>query len=537
VQIQAITATEYRKEAERQRMSSIELPPKRGAILDRNGDKLAVSVMMDTIYVTPYLIDDKEAFARKIAPILKQDERELTNKLIKQTGFAYLVRKTDSKTVQAVKDVVKKEDIKGVGFIKESDRYFPNNTLGAQVVGFTGMDNHGLGGIENYYDDVLYGTPGRIIAERDAKGHPIPQTIESSTRPKDGWNIRISIDTQIQYRAETELNATIQKYKAKSGNVMVMNPETGEIYAMAGTPSFNPNDLKTIKNGNARNISVTDLYEPGSTLKTMIACGALQESVCRPSTSFYLEPTIRVGSKRIKDSHPRPAVTYTLSQIIQQSSNVGMVKVGMLMGKEKIIKYLEKFAFGKKSGIDFPGEARGFYPSEDNWSKMSLANIPFGQGISTTQLRMATAYAAIANDGIPVRPHFLLDETNSRGRVIASARIVKEEPVLDPETCRQMKRILEGAVVKGTGGEAKIANYRVGGKTGTAQKAKVGGRGYDKGKYVASFIGMVPIEDPKLVIAVVIDEPQANIYGGSVAAPVFSKVGEFALRYLKIPPD
>lgn len=535
--VQAFDAAKYSKAAEQQRLCSIEIPPKRGAIIDRNGNNLAVSIMMDTIYATPYLIKDPETFAKKLAPVLKTDERELLKKIIKQTGFVYLARKTDSNTVQAVKKIVKENNFKGVGFIKESKRYYPNASLGAQVVGFTGMDNHGLGGLENYYDNLLYGTPGRIIAERDAKGRPIPQAIQSSSRPKDGANLRISLDTQIQYKAQVELEKAVKSYRAKSGSVVVMNPKTGEIYAIAGTPSYDPNDLRTIKTGVARNVAITDLYEPGSTMKAVIATGALQESLCSPTTAFYLEPTIKVGSKRIKEAHGRAARTFTLSEIIQESSNVGMVKVGMLMGKENIVKYLDRYGYGKKTGIDFPGEARGYYPDEANWTRMSLANIPFGQGISTTQLRMTAAFATIANDGIPVRPHFILDAKNKRGRVITSAPVIQDKRVIDVETCAKMKHILEQTVVNGTGQAAKVANYQVGGKTGTAQKAKVNGRGYEKGKYVASFIGMVPVKNPELVISVVIDEPQANIYGGSVAAPVFSKIAEFSLRYLKVPPQ
>ncbi|MCL6471648.1 MAG: penicillin-binding protein 2 [Firmicutes bacterium] len=536
--VQAVSAAKYEKEAEQQRLCIIEIPPKRGSILDRNGNELAVSVMMDTIYATPYLIEDRKQFAKKIAPILKVDEQELLNKLTKQGSFAYLARKADSKTVQEVKKFVQDNHIRGIGFLKESKRYYPNESLGAHVLGFAGMDNKGLAGLELYYDDVLYGKPGRIEAERDANGRPIPQSVQRSYKAEDGSDIRISIDREIQYEVETELAAAVEKYKAKSGSVIVMNPKNGEIYAMANVPCYNPNQIKdTLNDGNSRNIAVTDLYEPGSTMKAVIACGALQEGLCNPSTEFFLEPEIRIGSKSIKDAHTRPAVNYTLSKIIQESSNVGMVKVGLMMGRTRISAYLEKFGFNQKTGIDFPGEAKGFYPKAENWSQMSLANIPFGQGISTTQLRMVEAFATIANDGIPVKPHFLVDVTDPRGRVTRRAAVIQEQRVIDAQTCRQMKTILENVVLDGTGTQAKVLNYRVGGKTGTAQKAKVHGRGYEKDKFVASFIGMVPVQDPELVISVVIDEPQESIYGGSVAAPVFSRIAEFTLRYLKIPPQ
>ncbi len=536
--VQAVSAAKYEKEAEQQRLCVIEIPPERGRILDRNGNELAVSVMMDTIYATPYLIEDREGFAKKIAPILKVDEHELLNKLLKQGNFTYLARKADSQTVQEIKKAVQENRIKGIGFLKESKRYYPNQSLGSHVLGFVGMDNKGLSGLEIYYDNVLYGKPGRIEAERDANGKPIPQSIQHSYKAVDGSNIRISIDREIQYESEVELAAAVQKYKAKSGSVIVMNPKNGEIYAMANVPSFDPNQLNTINNINSRNIAITDLYEPGSTMKAVIACGALEEGLCNPLTQFYLEPTIQIGPKSIKDAHSRPAENFTFSKIIQESSNVGIVKVGLMMGRSKIDKYLEKFGFRCKTGVDFPGEAKGYYPKVDNWSQMSLANIPFGQGICTTQLRMAEAFATIANDGVSARPHFLLDVTDPRGRVTQSIAAAQEaKRVVDPKTCEEMKSILENAVLDGTGTQAKVLNYRVGGKTGTAQKAKVNSRGYEKDKYVASFIGMTPVQDPRLIISVVIDEPQESIYGGSVAAPVFSKIAEFTLRYLKIPPQ
>lgn len=535
--VQAVSAPQYDKMAEQQRLRAIELPPKRGAILDRDGNELAVNIMMDTVYATPYLIDDPKEVSKKLAPILKVDERTILQKIIKRTGFAYLVRKTDSGTVKRIKELIEKDNIKGIGFLKESKRYYPNSSLGSHVVGIVGMDNRGLGGLEVYYDDLLYGKPGKIVAERDAHGKPIPRSILSSSRPIDGADIRISIDREIQYKAELELQEAVKNYKAKAGSVIVMNPKNGEIYAMASVPHYNPNKLDTLNSQNLRNRAITDLYEPGSTMKTVIASAALEEGVCSPSTSFYLESTIKVGNKRIKESHPRPAKNFTFAEIIQESSNVGIVTIGSMLGKEKIVKYLEKFGFDSKSGIDYPGEAAGYFPKADKWSQVSLGNIPFGQGISTTQLLMTSSIATIANDGIPVRPHFMIEATGQRGRVIESAVVLQGERVIGPQTCEKMKRILEDTVLEGTGTQAQVPGYRVGGKTGTAQKAKVDGRGYEKGKYIASFIGLAPIKDPQLVISIVIDEPEGSIYGGSVAAPVFSKIAEFSLRHLKIPPE
>ena len=535
--VQAMSSAEYDQKAEKQRLRVIELPSKRGEILDRNGSELAVNILMDSVYATPYLIDDPKSFAKKLAPILKKDERQLLDSLIKQSGFIYLARKTDSKTLAQIKKIVEEDNIKGIGYIKESKRYYPNGSLAGHVLGFAGMDNNGLGGLELEYNELLYGKPGRIVAEKDGQGRPIPRSTQSSSRPVDGASIKITIDREIQYKAELELVKAVETYKAKSGSVVVMNPKTGEIYAMANVPCYNPNKLETLDDTNLRNKAITDLYEPGSTMKAVVAAVALEEKVCSPSTEFYLEPTIRVGSKNIKESHPRPAKNFTFAEIVQESSNVGMVKVGVLLGKERIDKYLQRFEFNKSCDVDFPGEARGYYPEVGNWSKMSLANIPFGQGICTTQLAMTKAMATIANDGIPTRPHFLIEAAGPRGRIVKKTEIESAKRVLNVATAEQMKQILEKAVLEGTGKQAAVAGYRVGGKTGTAQKAKIGGRGYEQGKYIASFMGMTPMNDPQLVISVVIDEPQQSIYGGSVAAPVFSKIAEFSLRYLKIPPE
>ncbi|MDI6717096.1 MAG: penicillin-binding protein 2 [Actinomycetota bacterium] len=535
--IQAISAAKYNKEAEEQRLCSIKIPPNRGIIRDRNGSELAVNTVLDTIYATPYLVEDREKFAKIVAPVLKVDERDILNKLTKQANFAYIARKVDPATARKVKKLVKDNKIKGIGFLKESKRYYPFGRTCSHIVGFSGMDNQGLSGIELFYNKLLYGKPGRIVAERDAYGRPIPRSIMSSYKPVDGADIILTIDQNIQYKAEVELKKAIKKYKAKAGSVIVMNPESGEIYAMANVPDYDPNNLDSITDDNQRNRAVTDLYEPGSTMKTVIAAAALEEGLCSPSTTFFLEPVIRVGSKTIKEAHARPARNFSFSQILQQSSNVGIVKVGMLLGQSKIVKYLEKFGFNKKSGIDFPGEAEGYYPQADRWSKVAMANIPFGQGICTTQLAMTKAYAIIANDGVPIKPHLLINARGKREKLASASESKPEERILGPRTCAQIREILEKAVLDGTGTQAKVPNYSVGGKTGTAQKARVNGRGYEKGKYIASFIGMAPIRNPKLVISVVIDEPKGSIYGASVAAPVFSKIAEFSLRYLKIPPD
>lgn len=530
--IQGVDARKFDEMALRQRLRRVELAPYRGTIYDRNQEELAISIGVGTIFATPYLIRNPNAVAQKISPILGIEKKEIIEKLKKKSGFVYLARKIEL----ANSNAIEAQKIEGIGILKESKRVYPTNSLGAQVIGFAGMDNEGLSGLELYYDRVLRGNPGQLIAEKDPLGRSIPGGILYLSPPTNGKSIILTLDKTIQYKAEQELREAIKKYRAKSGMLIVMQPKTGEILAMANEPSFDLNSFASANPEFVRNRSVTDLYEPGSTMKTVIAAAALEEKLASPASTFFLPSTITVANKVINEAHERPAQNFTFTEIVSKSSNVGAVTVGLKLGRENIYNYVKAFGLIEKTGIDFPGEARGFIPVPENWSGTTIGTVPFGQGLSATALQMLRAIAAIGNDGIMVKPYLVSRIVDSKGKKIMEESKGGSKRVISSETARELSFILKEAVDKGTGQNAKLVGYQVAGKTGTAQKPMKNGRGYEPGKYIASFVGFVPANDPQLSIIVVIDEPKDAIWGSVVAAPVFKNIAEFSLNRLKIPP-
>lgn len=531
--IQGVEAKKYDALARKQRIRCVELAPHRGAIFDRDHQELAISLDADTIYATPYLIKKPAEVATKLSKILEIDRKQLLDKLTRpDCGFVYLARKIDPKKAQ----LVKKMSIEGIGLLEESKRYYPCKSLAAHAIGFVGMENNGLSGIELSLDNFLRGIPGRIMAEKDPLGRDIPGGFTKLSPSSDGNNATLTIDKDIQYKAEVELNRCVQENGAKAGSLIVMNPETGEIYALANLPNFDLNDFSKAKVEVVRNRAVTDTYEPGSTFKIIMASAAIEEGIFAPTSWFHLAPTIRVADRVIGEAHGRPAKDFTLTDIIKFSSNVGAVTVGLRLGKETLFKYLVSFGLTEKTGIDFPGESRGCVLPLAKWSGSTIGTVPFGQGISVTPLQLTRAYAVVANDGIMVRPYLVSKVMSPKGHIIMRATQETGRQVISPKTAQEVRYMLEKVVDEGTGTGAKIPRYRVAGKTGTAQKPKEGGGGYDPGRYVSSFIGFAPVEDPKVLVSVMIDEPQGTIWGGAVAAPVFKNVTEFSLHHLKIQP-
>ncbi len=533
VDVQAVEAERYEDLAKKQRLRSIEIAPKRGNVYDRNGNLLATSADAVTVYANPYFIKESESIASQLSLILKIDERTLLEKLNKDSGFVYLARKIN----QSVAKRIKALKIEGIGFLNESKRCYPCDELASHVIGFVGIDNNGLVGLEMFYDDVLRGLPGRLLVEKDPIGRSISTGIFELSPSIDGKDVILTIDKTIQFKAEEELTACIEEFNAKSGNIIVMNPKTGEILAIANYPSFDLNNYTQADSSYFRNRAITDLFEPGSTIKMIIGAAALEERIYEPTDVFRLPDRIKVADKIIKDSHSRPTEDFTFTRIISESSNVGAVVIGQKLGKKRICDYLSTFGFGQKTGIDFPGEVRGYVPAPEKWSGSSIGNIPFGQGMSATSLQVLQAFSIIANDGLLVEPNILNKIIDTNGKIIKEVECKQGEKVLSSKTAKRMKQILEKAITEGTGENAQIDSYRVAGKTGTAQKARTDGKGYEKDKYVASFVGFAPVEDPQIAIIVVIDEPKEVIYGGHVAAPVFKNLAEFSLRYLKIPPS
>jgi len=531
--VQGVEAKKYNSLARKQRIRCVELAPDRGTIYDRDKQELAISLKAETVYATPYLIDKPSKTATKLSEILEVDRKELLDKLTRDDcGFVYLARKIDPKKAKEIRAL----KIEGIGLLEESKRYYPCKTLASQIIGFVGIENNGLAGLELYLDKYLRGIPGKIMTEKDPLGRDIPGGYTKLSPPSNGNNTILTIDKEIQYKAEVELNRSIQETHAKAGSIIVMNPKTGEIYAIANTPSFDLNNFSQAKADSIRNRAVTDVYEPGSTLKTFVIAAAMEEGLFAPNTCFYLPGTIKVADRVIGEAHARGGKNFTLTDIIKYSSNVGAATVGIKLGKDRLYKYLTEFGLNEKTGIDFPGEGDGYLLPPNEWSGSTIGTVPFGQGISVTGLELTRAYAVIANDGMMIKPYLVSKVMSPQQHIIKGIEEQEDKPVISPQTAREVRYMLEKVVADGTGTNAQIAGYRIGGKTGTAQKPKVNGKGYDPGRYVASFVGFAPVEDPQVLVTVIIDEPQATIWGGSVAAPVFKNVTEFSLHHLKIQP-
>lgn len=532
VMLQAVEAKKFDGLALKQRLRKVELAPNRGKIFDRNGEELAVSIGVDSIYATPYLVKNPEEAATHLSTVIGVDRAVVLEKLKHKSGFVYLARKIDKERSQAVKDL----EIEGISTLEETKRFYPCSSLGSQVIGFAGTDNRGLAGVELSLNRILKGRPGQLIVEKDPLGHSIPGGILYRSPSTDGNSIFLTIDKAVQYKAEAELKAAVEQSKARAGTVIVMDPRNGDILAMASYPRFDLNMFNKAKPEEVRNRALTDVYEPGSTMKVVVAAAALEEKLVRPQSVFHLLPTITVANKTIKEAHERPPVDYTFTEIISHSSNVGAVTLGLKLGKERLYKYIRSFGLTEETGIDFPGEVSGFMPSPQHWSGTTIATVPIGQGVAVTALQMLKVMATVANNGVSVRPRLFSGAVDSYGKEISLAPGVSRKRVISAETARELQEILSEAVSEGTGKNAQIPGYRVGGKTGTAQKPREGGSGYEPGRYVASFVGFAPVEGPSIAAIVVIDEPRTAIWGSVVAAPAFKNIVEFSLRRLKIAP-
>ncbi len=528
VWIQVLQAPAFAQMAEDQRTRDIVLSPRRGAIYDRGGEPLAVSMQARTVYASPHLVTDPVGTAKALASVLGGDLKEYEKKLKKDAGFVYIARKVDMDRAQALANL----ELAGVSMIDDSRRTYPSGELASQVLGFVGVDDEGLAGLERYYDDVLAGKPGRIIAECDRYNRAVPGGVTSEQPPVDGQSVILTLDKDIQYVAQLELSSAVKKWNAKSGSIVVMDPATGEILAMATVPGFNPNAYQKAVPHRTRNRPVTDMYEPGSTIKSFTAAAVIDKGLFVPSSMFKLPPTLKVGGRTIKESHPRGTVNWSLTEIVTNSSNVGSVKLGQALGKNEIYRYFERFGMTERTGVDFPGESPGSLPRPKDWSASSIGNIPFGQGMAVTPLQLARALSVIANGGELVTPHFLyaLPEQPDAQLAWPKRRSIPES------TTAMTAEILKAVVTEGTGKEASVRGYEVAGKTGTAQKPRKDGKGYKGGGYVASFSGFLPADDPRIVVVVILDEPRDSIYGGVVAAPTFSRVASFCMSHLKVPP-
>ncbi|MFO7152636.1 MAG: stage V sporulation protein D [Bacillota bacterium] len=528
--IQFVRGDELRSKAIEQWTRDSPVEPKRGTIYDRNMNPLAISASAKSVMASPPDIEDVERTAALLSPILNIDEETLVKTLKeakeKKKGSIFIKRKISDEEAEAVR----KLNLKGIYFTDESKRFYPEKNLASHVLGFTGIDSQGLDGVELIYDKYLKGVPGRIVSEKDALSRELPFGLEKYIPPEEGLNLVLTIDKVIQHIAERELEKALAENEAKKGTIIVMDPKTGEILALANKPDYDPNNYKEYSSQIWRNSAVSDTYEPGSTFKIVTAAAALEEGVVSPNDSFYDPGYVVVAGVRIGCWRAGGHGSQTFAQVIQNSCNPGFVEVATEMGKEKFIKYIKGFGFGETTGIDLPGEAKGIF-NPDKVGPVELATISFGQGISVTPIQMITAVATVANDGKMMAPHLAKALVDDEGNVIQEFKPRLVRQVISEDTARELKSLLESVVENGTGGRAKIEGYKVAGKTGTAEK-------YADGKYVASFVGFAPADDPQFVVLVIIDEPSAGIYyGGQIAAPVFQKVMADILKYKGVKPE
>jgi cell division protein FtsI (penicillin-binding protein 3) len=509
-----------------QSVSDVTVTAERGTIRDRNGVELAVSEMTSSVAATPYLFKDPLKAAEKIAPILGQKPNDVLAKLSKKnTGFVYLARKIPTSKAEQLS----KLHLDGLQFIPEAKRVYPRGWLASQLLGTVGTDNTGLSGMEYTREKALHGRDGERRVVRDALGQPISLREVLATRP--GEDVTLTLDAAIQDRTEAVLQQVGQLYHPRGATAVVMDPRDGAILALANWPRVDANNVGESPAYARQDRAVGFTYEPGSTFKAFTVAGAIQEGRVTPHTTFGLPPKLQIADRVIGEAHDRGFETMTTSEILQKSSNIGAIKIGERLGSRDFANWVSRFGFGKTTGVDISGEERGIVPTLQHYSGSSMGNLPIGQGLAVTPMQMATAYSAIANGGVLRPPHVI------QGIGAHAAPTPAGRRVISASTAASVRTMLEGVLAAGgTASEATIPGYVLAGKTGTANKPDPINGGYSKDKYVASFVGFAPAKDPKLLVSVMVDEPQGIIYGGQVAAPASQKIMAFALPYLRIPP-
>jgi cell division protein FtsI (penicillin-binding protein 3) len=523
VWLQGVRAQSLGQMAAKQHRQEVTIAAGRGAIYDSTGVQLAIGEQATTVYADPMQIRDATTIAPIVARLLRLKPKGVLAKLAdRRLGFVYIERKADPARAAALA----KRNLTGLGFYPEERRFYPQHSVAAQVLGYAGTDNHGLAGLELSLDQSLAGRTGHETLVRDPFGHVLDSV--TSTPARDGTDAYLTIDHTIQAQAETVLRRTVQRWHAKDGTAIVLDPRTGAILAMAVAPTYDANNFPSVRRDLQRNRTITDTYEPGSTFKLVTVAGVLSTGLVTPRSAFTLPYEIQVADRRIHDAELRGTERMTVAEILSRSSNVGAITLAKLLGKTRLLDWISRFGFGHPTGIDYPGESSGILPSY--WSGSSIGNVPIGQGISVTPMQMASAYAAIGNDGLWAQPH-LIDHLGGLPRQTPLAR----RRIVTPAIARELTSMLKNVVLDGTGRLAQIPGYHVAGKTGTASKPDA--HGYSTSKYVASFVGFVPATRPRLVVLVAVDEPKGAIWGGVVAAPAFAQIAQPTLQYLEVPPD
>lgn len=554
--LQIVQGEELKKGALEQWTSGIEIKPKRGIIYDRNGKKLAVSVSTYTVWCNPAEIDkdNAEETAKKVAKILDMDEDEVYEKITKKQRVGKIKQWIDKEEA----DALRKENLPGIQVVDDNKRYYPYDQFAGHILGFTDIDNNGLYGIERTFDKYLSGTPGKWVRATDAEGRQLPYGGEQILEAKNGLSVVLTLDENIQHFAERAANEALISNKAKNVSVIVMDPNTGDLLGMATKPDYNPNSpreplddemAKKWENLSQeeiqkewydiwRNFSINDAYEPGSTFKIITAAAGLEENIVTPESQFYCSGHIKdiPGANLRCWRYYNPHKDQTFAEGVENSCNVVFVDVARRLGREKMYEYIKSFGFGENTGIDLTGEQAGIIPANSDVIKeVNLATLSYGHGIAVTPMQLVTAVSAVSNGGDLIKPRLVKELVDEDGSVVHEFKPEVKRKVISEKTSKTLLEILESAVANGTGNRAYVPGYRIGGKTGTAQKV-VDGR-YAQGKYISSFVGVAPADDPEVVVLVVVDEPSFGSHtGGITAAPVAGDVIEQTLKYLDIEP-
>ncbi|HSS04781.1 MAG TPA: penicillin-binding protein 2 [Solirubrobacterales bacterium] len=522
--LQGVQGAQLASEAAYQQTDVVTVPGLRGSLLDRFGNPIAVSEDAKTIYATPYQVKQPGQTAEKLASILGLKTDEVLKSLTEHSGFSYVARKVDLPSAARVARL----DLPGIGELPDSRRTYPQGDFAAQAIGAVGEENQGLTGLEAGEDSVLRGSDGERRIVKDALGEPI--RLETVSEASDGEDLRLTLDPAIEKKTEQVLAEVGEAYAPKGATAIVMDPRNSQLLAMANWPPVDPSDLENASPEDLVNQATGFTYEPGSTFKAFTVSAALEEKLVTPETTFTLPPQLHVADRIIEDAEPRPTVTLSVAEILSHSSNVGAATIGLEIGSEKFSRWINRFGFGRPTGVQFPAEEQGIVPALDEYSGSTIGNLPIGQGLAVTPMQMIAGYAAIANGGT-LRPPQLVERIGDE-----AVHEPQGHRVISSNVASEVRTMLEGVLAPGgTASEVSVPGYALAGKTGTAQVAEDGG--YSETKFVASFIGFAPAQDPRLLVAVIVNQPQGEIYGGSVAAPAFGKIAAFALPYLGVPQE
>jgi cell division protein FtsI (penicillin-binding protein 3) len=532
VQLQISQHDDFTARARNQQLSAIDTSPTRGQVLDRQGRELARSIDTASFFADAREISDPNDTAKRIASVTGQDRDELSKRLAAaieaKKQFVWISRRLDIDLANKLD----KLELKGIYSRKESKRYYPNDSLAAHVLGFVGTEQIGLGGVEQYYNEKIRGEGGKVYLEMDRERHAFESY---EVQPNPGQTVVLTIDQTIQYRTEQALGAAVERAHAKSGTAIVMDPQTGEILALANAPTFDPNQPQKDSAEARANSALQNVYEPGSTFKIVAYSAAIERGLVRPEDKIDCQMgQITVAGRLIHDH--KPFGVLTIADALAQSSNVGAIKLGLLVGNESMYDYMKRLGFGSRTGIDLAGESAGLLRALARWQPSSIGSLAMGQEIGVTPLQMATAYCVLANDGMLVKPHVVRELRSADGAVVFQTK-VEARRALKPETTAALRNMLEGVTLHGTARKAQLDGYTAAGKTGTAQKIDQKTHAYSATKYIGSFVGFAPVNHPAVVIIVVIDEPEGAYHGGDVAAPVFREIAEQILPDLSVSPD